>query len=281
MIGGALKLYGEWAPGETALFSQVIHKGDWIADVGANVGFHTLFFSLQTGDTGRVFGFEPEELNHRLLQLNMGVNKIKNAFIYNALVGRESRVLLSWNVRSDPFNRGDSRFTVQDDLSPGENSKPLMQIALDDMRLERCDLLKIDVQGYEQEVFRGAERLLESRRPLVFFEQDGTENFKEIMELLRNKHYRCYWYVCRAFPRFNIHGAREDIYNGEAEKNIFAVPGERTKEYSFLRELTPVEGEKYAPPALSELSEKYALKRNMNPDGSRVAGILNEIFASN
>jgi FkbM family methyltransferase len=281
VIGGCLKLYGEWAPGETALFKQILNPGGWVLDVGANIGFHSLFFSQQVAEQGRVLAFEPEKTNHHLLQLNALLNKLDNVHIYHALVGEKTTVNLAWQVQTNLQNRGDSRFSLTEDNPNLNNTDPLMQIALDDLRLTRCDLIKIDVQYYEHKVFKGAMQLLQTQRPVVFYEQDNALNYNEIKTLFEQLDYQCYWYVSKMFPKFNMNAASDDIYDGEAERNILAVPKEKPAQFDFLSTLIKVTGEQYNPPPLSQLGDDYAIKStSVTETDEHWVNVLNEFLTA-
>lgn len=250
-------------------------------DVGANIGFHSLFFSQHVAEQGKVLAFEPEKTNHHLLQLNALLNKLDNVDIYNALVGEKTTVNLAWQVQTNLQNRGDSRFAVTEDNSTLSNTNPLMQIALDDLHLTRCDLIKIDVQYYEYEVFKGAMQLLQTQRPVVFYEQDNALNYNEIKTLLEQLDYQCYWYVSKVFPKFNMNAVSDDIYNGEAERNILAVPKEKQVQFDFLSTLLKVTGKQYNPPPLSQLGDDYAIKSiSVTEADEHWVNTLNEFLAA-
>lgn len=262
VVGRSLRLYGEWAPGETTLLGRLLKPTDHVVDVGANIGFHSLFFSRCVGEQGCVTAVEPEPGNHQLLQLNSVLNGLRNQVIYNCLVGRDSRVVMSWHAEVDEENRGGTSFVLGDDGDSGPRC-PLMQIALDDLEMERCNLLKVDVEGFEPAVFEGARDTLRRLRPWVFFEQKSQTGFEAIQELLAEADYRSFWYVSKAYPEFNMHGNEVDFFKGATETNILAVPRERVDDSHLLRFLTPVIPRSYTPPALSQLSSEYAARSRL------------------
>ena len=129
----------------------------WMFDIGANVGYYTILFS-QLAPRGRVFAFEPTA-TAEMLRANLRHNKVENAEIHEvalaAMTGeREDRIFRLWGtdgeVRTWPF------------------------CSLDDFveqhRIERVDCLKIDVDSFDFEVLRGAERTLAERNPVVVIE---------------------------------------------------------------------------------------------------------------
>lgn len=58
-IGRSLDRYGEYSEGEVDLFRQIVHQGDTVLEVGANLGAHTLALALLVGEGGCVHAFEP------------------------------------------------------------------------------------------------------------------------------------------------------------------------------------------------------------------------------
>lgn len=281
-IGRSLINYGEWAPGETALLSQLISDGDCILDVGANIGFHTLFFSLKAGKYGRVLAFEPDRLNHQMLQFNTVINDFQNVIIYNCLVGRQSSVVMFWQITIEENNRAGLSYELTDRRSTKTRPDPLMQIAIDDLELERCNLIKIDVEGFEQEVFLGATETLQRLRPIVFFEQKSENNFHEILEILAYRNYDSFWSVSNAYPKFNIRNNKIDFFKGNTETNILAIPKEKVGNYqTILGDLEKIKNSLYSPPNLSQLDDKYWIKSSELTEAEiKWAKLFTEFFRS-
>ena len=129
----------------------------WMFDIGANVGYYTILFS-QLAPQGRVFAFEPTATTE-MLRANLRHNKVENAEIHEVALAattgeREDRIYRLWGtdgeVRTWPFS------------------------SLDDFierhRIERVDCLKIDVDSFDFDVLRGAERTLADHNPAVVVE---------------------------------------------------------------------------------------------------------------
>ena len=77
-IGRSVENYGEWSPAETALFARFCRPGDYVVDVGANIGTHTLAFARLVGERGRVFAFEPQRMVAQVLAANAALNSLTN-----------------------------------------------------------------------------------------------------------------------------------------------------------------------------------------------------------
>src|SRR5882762_7707062 len=92
-IGPCLETYGEYGAEEANTFRQLIRPGDVVADIGANIGSHTLLYSQLVGPQGRVIAFEPQPKIFHMLCANLALNGLANVATYQAGVGREAGVL--------------------------------------------------------------------------------------------------------------------------------------------------------------------------------------------
>ena len=123
-------------------------------DVGAHVGLWS--YNLAHRFT-QVHAFEPVAAHRECFARNL--EGIENVTLHPCALGdREARV----NIRTEPTSSGDSRVD-----GPGE----IPMHTLDSFRLEEVDLLKIDTEGFELFILRGAEELLARQKPVVIVEQ--------------------------------------------------------------------------------------------------------------
>jgi FkbM family methyltransferase len=133
---------------------------DIAIDVGAHVGFWTLDLAERFGE---VYAFEPAPDCYECLVLNMAGRK--NVLCLNAAVGPHPGVVSIHEDEDRPGNTG-ARFVREDPAGV----TPM--IALDDLELKGCDLLKIDVEGFEPGVLRGANAIIRAYRPVIIMETD-------------------------------------------------------------------------------------------------------------
>ena len=103
-IGRIVEHYGEWSPGETALFGRFCRPGHYVVDVGANIGTHTLAFARLVGRAGRVFAFEPQRMMVQVLAANVALNSLTNVHTYHLGVGAEDGAL--WLADIDYLREG-------------------------------------------------------------------------------------------------------------------------------------------------------------------------------
>lgn len=146
-------------------------------DVGANVGSYTILASVLVGPTGAVMAFEPLAENVDYLMRHVQINRLENVEIIPAAVA-DSSGMTRFSPASD---------RVLGHIDPtGHLQVPC--ITLDDMVLGKGhrppDCIKIDVEGGEVAVLRGAAQLLQSHRPIVFVATHGSSLDAECRAIL-------------------------------------------------------------------------------------------------
>lgn len=145
---------------ERRFFQSVIESGHVVVDVGANQGVFTLLFSRLVGDSGRVVALEPDPSLFAALDQNCRVNVAHNVTRLNVAAGDTPGQGI---LHCSRFNRGDNRMT---DSLRGP-AVPVEIVTLDDVVPEsRVDMIKIDVQGFELNVVRGMQAILD-RSPAI------------------------------------------------------------------------------------------------------------------
>ncbi len=149
---------------EIALLKRMIKPSDFIVDVGANIGDHSVPFA-KSAYLGVVVAFEPGEGTFAVLEKNAKiVGNIKA--IHSAVSDRSGKVTFNESV--------DSGYS-----SVGQTGKPIIKSydvpasTIDDCNFDRLDLLKIDVEGHEMEVISGALKTIRQFKPLIFCEIDS------------------------------------------------------------------------------------------------------------
>jgi FkbM family methyltransferase len=148
---------GYYEPFETELIGACIKNGDVVVDIGANIGYYTLMFARQVGETGRVFAFEPDPANFSLLKRNVQRNGYRNVELIQKAVAAQSGTL---RLYLSDENRGDHRVYNSNDGRPS--------IAIDAVNLSDyfaayngpIDFIKMDIQGSEAGALRGMADLL-------------------------------------------------------------------------------------------------------------------------
>lgn len=159
---------------------NLIHKGDYVIDVGGNIGAVTLNCAKIVGETGKVYTFEPHKGNFSRLTKNLLLNNFKNIVAINKGLGIKENYATMVEVRED--NPGMNRI-ISDNATPSEGVKSQIEIiSLDsyirENNIKEVNMIKIDVEGFEMNVLQGANETLLKHRPKLFIELDDN-NLKE------------------------------------------------------------------------------------------------------
>ena len=153
VVSEAIKSSGIWEAYETQLILESLKPGMTFLDVGANIGYFTLLAADKVGETGKVFAFEPEETNFKLLQKNVASAKAQVVTFAKAL----SNVSGQTTLYLSETNFGDHQiYENMDEAS--KRPCQLIDVARGDDLLSavpRVDFIKIDTQGAEYHVLSG------------------------------------------------------------------------------------------------------------------------------
>ncbi len=218
-VGRALDLYGEWAEGELELLSLFVKPGAVVVDVGANIGTHAVALAQKAGPSGAVFAFEPQRVVHQVLCANFALNGLLSARALHAAVGATPGGLRVPDI--DYAVTGNFGGVPLGGWAEGETVPVL---TLDGFDLARCDLLKIDVEGMELDVMRGAERTLARLSPVLYFENNGPHGAPEAVKFLQTLGYSLHWHFSPFFRANNFAHSSNNVFGALVDANVLAVP---------------------------------------------------------
>lgn len=190
-VGRSLAVYGEWCEFEVELFNQIVRPGDVVLDVGANIGAHTLPLARAVGKDGLVGAFEPQRILYQALCGNIALNSLTNVHTWLAAVGAAPGSLL---VPPLDYEREDNFGGVRLGGGAGKG-EPVDVITIDQLGLEACRLIKIDVEEMEAEVLRGGVRTLETLKPLLYVENNPGPLAGDLISLIDALDYTMYWHL--------------------------------------------------------------------------------------
>lgn len=157
---------GEWEPQVVQVLRNYLQTGSVFVDIGANVGWHTAVGSSIVGSTGRVYAIEPNPDNARLIAHTVQRNGLTNVELLPfALSERTGYAAFRSAVGSNGgFTWGkDPSF-----IDPMVTIVPTVRF--DDLDIARVDVIKMDVEGAEPMVMRGAVEMIERDHPVIVFE---------------------------------------------------------------------------------------------------------------
>lgn len=161
--------------------SAYIKPGELVLDVGANIGNHTLFFAGACG--ARVLAFEPNPRAADLLRANIEANELEELVrVEEVALGASERLGAIENIGGEN-NLGAAKVKIDDE---GE----ITIRRLDAMELpDRPALIKVDVEGMDLEVLKGAESTLRKHMPIIAVEAADRATFLEIAGFLEGLGY--------------------------------------------------------------------------------------------
>jgi FkbM family methyltransferase len=168
-----------------SVIRRVVPAGGVFVDVGANIGTYTVRASQIVGPAGRVFAIEAHPFTFGFLERTIALNGFANVTAMNIAVGDGRQIVRMKYAAANPGETHVSR----------EGDAEIMMQPLDECMAElgiaAVDYLKIDVEGYELLVLRGARRIIEASRGIVVQTEQVDQHARryghsvpEIVELL-------------------------------------------------------------------------------------------------
>lgn len=153
---------------ELAYLEKILSTGKLFVDVGANFGVYTLVASKLVGATGKVLAFEPTAQTFAVLLQNIALNHSSNVRAFQLALARSKGK--AWLYHGwDPVGNSLGKDPLYGDEGEEVQTQTLDEI-LEENCITRVDAMKIDVEGAEELVLRGAIKCLTTQNPIVIFE---------------------------------------------------------------------------------------------------------------
>lgn len=174
--------YIEWSILSTGTYEDEISKlihislkpGEVALDIGGNIGLQSIRMAKCVGDQGMVYAFEPLSYLQEKFRNNMKLNKASNVKLFPfALSNVESEA--DFKISTNNWNQG--TFSIKDTDGGSEIQHVFIKVAdeIPEIKaLNRLDLIKIDVEGFEYQVLLGLKHTLEKHKPRIIFEYDSN-----------------------------------------------------------------------------------------------------------
>lgn len=222
----ALAECGEYCRGEASVYKKIIRPGMTVLDVGANIGLMSLLFARTVGNAGTVHAFEPSVFANNLLRENIGLNGLGNIRVRRAAVS--DTVGKTSFVNPDPasissFNYGSLSLAHSIRNARGENVET-DQVTVDSIDLHECDFIKIDVEGFEAAVVRGALRTIDRCKPWLSLEIGNPKDDVSWVPLLKARGYRIFAFSAYIFSSPNFKARNIDDLPKVVCASAIAVP---------------------------------------------------------
>jgi FkbM family methyltransferase len=209
-MGNYIYWQGLYSRSELMALDTVLQPDSVFLDVGANNGYFTLFAAKRTRN-GRVLSFEPVSEHFANLNHNVELNKFKNVQLFN--IGLSDGTAEELPIFSDVDDENDGLATV---YPGGHRNTKIGTIKLssldrvaEEQKLDKVDVIKIDVEGAEFDVLKGGRSVLERWHPTILIElnQETSSNagysVKDVVDYLREFGY--------AFKRIGNNGTLTDL----------------------------------------------------------------------
>ena len=181
-ISDCIRRGWRWEEHQHEVIDKYLNKDSIAIEVGAHIGTLTIKLSKVAK---QVYAFEPMEITYSMLERNLLLNDCKNVKTYNKGVGDKiSSVNVKWISANNSGGTGlaGGYLTKDNNLQNFlhiriDKEKKVDLVDLDSMDFGKVDFLKIDAEGYEELVVKGAENLIKENMPLIILECFGESTF--------------------------------------------------------------------------------------------------------
>lgn len=169
-IGSALFWFGYHSIDELCVLGNLLKPDMVFVDIGANQGEFTLYAGRRI-TSGRVLAFEPMPRMFAQLQENIQLNRLTSVVVHNSALSSHAGSM-TIHAAADAVNEGlGTLYPVGTDFQPaGTVQLEVFDEVFRGHKLDRLDIIKLDVEGSELAVLRGAQRSLVRFQPVIMFE---------------------------------------------------------------------------------------------------------------
>jgi FkbM family methyltransferase len=155
---------GCYEPLNTSLFKRILNPGETVVDVGANIGYFSLLAAKLVGNAGKVIAVEAHPRNFEVLSAAVQRNGLKQVVPVNIGLSDENGSAQIIMADQDEFANRTASMVPQPGLSGPTVPVRRLDDCISSWNIDVIDLLKIDVDGFETKIIRGATKLLSSGR---------------------------------------------------------------------------------------------------------------------
>jgi FkbM family methyltransferase len=165
-------LFGEYEPGNTRCYTLLVKPGDIVLDVGANFGWYSALLARHVGRTGTVHAIEPVPDAIEMLRDTLRINGLHESVeVHPVGLGSGSGEFTVYTFAGLPLGHASAVDLGRPDARPYTCQVRALDEFIQTLGLERLDFIKVDVEGFEADVFAGGTELLSTdEAPVVAFE---------------------------------------------------------------------------------------------------------------
>lgn len=207
-VGRAAFYVGDLDRKITWICDRIVRPGDTVLDIGANIGLVSIWLSKLVGETGKVHAFEPNPELQKILEEMLDRNQVSNVCLHPIALGSEQGSL---ELRIPESNAGAASLIRNRDLNDCHTVEvrvDLLSRIVAEEGITSIRLIKIDVEGFEAEVFQGGLEVLKSIRPeaILFELNEGLEGSIRDLPVIKILHNFGYKFFCipRCMFRMNL-----------------------------------------------------------------------------
>jgi FkbM family methyltransferase len=229
----SIYLFGRFEAETVQAYRRLLKHGDIVLDIGANIGAHTLLMAQCVAPSGRIIAIEPTEFAYRKLVRLVEDNRPLSDLVatHQAMLTAQTdselapELYSSWSVE----NGGEAQHALH--MGTGKSTRGAKAVALDDLvraeGLERIDLIKLDVDGWEMGVLHGARATLRRFTPTIVFElapctlEERGHSGQELLDELSSHGYK--FSTLAGKPVSDLKGLLERIPYGAGHNLIARV----------------------------------------------------------
>ncbi|ULU25490.1 hypothetical protein [Dyella terrae] len=218
-VARSLSTYGEWVEQELDTLGALIDEGQVVLEYGAEYGAHTLWLSKLVGDTGQVHVVEPRRYEHIALCSTLALNGLRNVYPVHAALGESGGATVT--------------FAASDEQSE-EVSR---EVSVDNLRLDKLHLIKVNRGGGLLPMLAGAEGALRTHNPTIYFRLSNADLATREIDALKSRGYRCWSHLPYLYSAGNFANSRSNIFPGWVSQNVIATHRDAAAEFVHLHEL--------------------------------------------
>jgi FkbM family methyltransferase len=234
-VGRAIFFFGDLDPKITWILKRLLYPGDRVLDVGANVGLLTLWMSRLVGPQGFVHAFEPNPVLCQILNDTFARNATMNVKLHSIALGSSSGQV---KLHVPTGNFGGGSLVRKTGQTAQIHTVSVMK--LDDVvvreSISKIALIKLDVEGFELEVLRGARRVVQELRPAaILFEANERSTHRQLSPVMQFLHDYDYEFLmiprCLAWMKTKVVDSnRPDVFGHDL------IAGLRGKTFARMRQ---------------------------------------------
>lgn len=179
IISASLKLGMYWEEFLHKYFKMYKNKKLNCLDIGANIGTHSIYLSSLFNN---VYAFEPQRRIFKILKLNKKLNKCNNLKLFNNGLGEGE-----YTIKMQCYDKNKKKNMGGIGIVEKNGCEKINVKKLDSYKFKDIGLIKIDVEGYELNVFKGGIKTLKKWKPIILFEEHNINS--KVFKFLRSLNY--------------------------------------------------------------------------------------------